>query len=182
MFNKLGTDPLEPPIASGVGRSRWEAGAQRPPSLGRSKSHLQAYPVAQLGTWTWVIVRADHWNDLAKDLGLDSASPAYTCIEDRMTFVDESMLAQKDARRSEELLRKFELPLPKLIDFAVTHEMGHALCDFKDEYKAEAVGKRLRQGELPYCSLPERIRERLPLTLQADVWGGSHAPLGAAAK
>ena len=145
-------------------------------------SHLQAYPVAQLGTWTWVIVPADHWNELGRELGLDLDSPAYTCLEDRMTLIDESMLTQKEARRNAELLRKFEMPLAKLIDFAVTHEIGHALCGFKDEYKAEAVGKRLREGQLPYCSLPEKLREKLPLTLQADVWGASHAPLGNGAK
>ncbi len=145
-------------------------------------SHLQAYPVAQLGTWTWVIVPADHWNDLGRDLGLDLDSPAYTCLEDRMTLIDESMLVQKDPRRNADLLRKFEMPLAKLIDFAVTHEIGHALCGFKDEYKAEAVGKRLREGQLPYCSLPEKVREKLPLTLQADVWGANHAPLGNGAK
>ncbi len=145
-------------------------------------SHLQAYPVAQLGTWTWVILPADHWNDLGRELGLDLDSPAYTCLEDRMTLIDESMLAQKDPRRNADLLRKFEMPLAKLIDFAVTHEIGHALCGFKDEYKAEAVGKRLREGQLPYCSLPEKVREKLPLTLQADVWGANHAPLGNGAK
>jgi len=92
-------------------------------------SHLQAYPVSQLGTWTWVIVPSDHWNDLGKDLGLDSDSPDYTCIENRMTLIDESMLTQDNARRNAELLRKFELPLPGLIDFAVTHELGHASAD-----------------------------------------------------
>jgi hypothetical protein len=141
-------------------------------------SHLHAYPVSQLGTWTWVIVPSDHWNDLGKDLGLDSDSPAYTCIESRMTLVDESMLTQDNARRNAELLRKFELPLAKLIDFAVTHELGHALCGFKDEYKADAVGRRLREEQLPYCSVPEKIRQKLPLTLQADVWGANHGPLG----
>ncbi len=142
------------------------------------KSHLQTYPTAQLGAWTWVIIPADHWQPLASDLGLDSSSPAYTCIEDRLTLIDESMLAQRDARRSAELLRKFDMPLPKLIDFAVTHEMGHALCGFKDEYKADAVGRRLREGTLPYCSVPEKVHEKFPITLQADVWGGSRPPLG----
>ncbi len=146
------------------------------------KSHLEMYPTAQLGAWTWVLIPADHWQDLARDLGLDSSSPAYTCIEDRLTLIDESMLAQKDAGRNAELLRKFEMPLPKLIDFAVTHEMGHALCGFKDEYKAEAVGRRLREGELPYCSVPSKVHERFPITLQADVWGGTRAPLGTGTK
>jgi len=132
-------------------------------------SHLRAYPVAQLGAWTWVVISSEYWNDLGKELGLDSDSPAYTCIEDRMTLVDESMLAQNNPRRNADLIRKFELPLPKLIDFAVTHEIGHALCGFKDEYKAEAVGRRLRNGDLPYCSVPTKIREKLPVTLQADV-------------
>jgi hypothetical protein len=146
------------------------------------KSHLQTYPTAQLGSWTWVIIPADHWPYLASDLGLDSSSPAYTCIEDRLTLIDESMLAQRDARRDAELLRKFDMPLPKLIDFAVTHEMGHALCGFKDEYKADAVGRRLREGALPYCSVPEKAHEKFPITLRADVWGGTRAPLGTGTK
>src|ERR1700756_2720906 len=93
------------------------------------KTHMQAYPVGQLGAWTWVLVRSDRW----KDLGLDSESPAYTAIEERLTLIDESMLVEKNAPRTEELMRKFELPLPALIDFAVTHEMGHALCGFREE-------------------------------------------------
>jgi hypothetical protein len=146
------------------------------------KQHLQVFPVAQLGTWTWVLVKPDHWKDLGEDIGLDSVSPAYTCIEDRLTLIDELMLVQTDAHRNAELIRKFDLSLPKLIDFAVTHELGHALCGFKDEYKADAVGKRLREGELPYCSVPVKTREKFPVTLQADVWGTTHTPLDAASK
>ena len=142
------------------------------------KAHLQAYPTAQLGVWTWVLVQSNHWKDLGRDLGLDAASPAYTAIEDRLTLLDESMLLQRDANRSAELIRKFDLPLSKLIDLAITHEMGHALCGFKDEYKADAVGKRLREGQLPYCSVPAKIREKFPVTLQADVWGATHEPTG----
>ena len=83
---------------------------------------------------------------------------------------------------SAELIRKFDLPLSKLIDLAITHEMGHALCGFKDEYKADAVGKRLREGQLPYCSVPTKIREKFPVTLQADVWGATHETIAAGSK
>lgn len=138
------------------------------------RSHVQTYPVAQLGTWTWVLVQPDHWKDLGNELGLDASSPADTSIENRLTLIDHSMLVPRSAARSAELIRKFDLPLPKLIDFAVTHEMGHALCGFKDEHKADAVGKRIRDGELPYCSVPVKVREKFPVTLQADVWGGTH--------
>ena len=106
------------------------------------KTHMQAFPVGQLGAWTWVLVRSDRW----KDLGLDLASPAYTAIEERLTLIDESMLVEKNALRTEELMRKFELPLPALVDFAVTHEMGHALCGFKEEGKADAVGRRFAKA------------------------------------
>jgi hypothetical protein len=146
------------------------------------RSHLQTYPTAQLGAWTWVLVQSNHWRELGSDLGLDSTSPAYTAIEDRLTLLDESMLLQRDATRSAELIRKFDLPLSKLIDLAITHEMGHALCGFKDEYKADAVGKRLREGQLPYCSVPAKIREKLPVTLQADVWGATHETIAAGTK
>ena len=133
------------------------------------RSHLQAFPVAQLGAWTWVLIRSDRW----KDLGLDVASPAYTAIEDRLTLIDESMLVEKNARRTEELMRKFELPLARLVDFAVTHEMGHALCGYKEEGKADAVGRRLREGKLPYCSIPVKMHEKFPVKVQADVWGAT---------
>ena len=133
------------------------------------KTHMQAYPVGQLGAWTWVLVRSDRW----KDLGLDSASPAYTAMEERLTLIDESMLVEKNAPRTEELMRKFELPLPELVDFAVTHEMGHALCGFKEEGKADAVGRRLREGKLPYCAIPVKMHDKFPVKVQADVWGGT---------
>jgi hypothetical protein len=142
------------------------------------KSHLQAFPAAQLGAWTWVLIRSDRWNDL----GLDVASPAYTAIEERLTLIDESMLVEKSAIRTEELMRKFELPLPKLVDFAITHEMGHALCGFKEEGKADEVGRRLRQGKLPYCSIPVKMREKFPVKLQADFGGGTEQAAVAASK
>jgi hypothetical protein len=142
------------------------------------KTHMQAYPVGQLGAWTWVLVRSDGW----KDLGLDSASPAYTAIEDRLTLIDESMLAEKNALRTEELMRKFELPLPQLVDLAVTHEMGHALCGFREEGKADAVGRRLREGRLPYCSIPVKTRDKFPVKVQADVMGGVQEAVVAASK
>lgn len=146
------------------------------------KSHLQNYPTAQLGVWTWVIVQSNHWKELGRSLGLDSASPAYSAIEDRLTLIDESMLVQRDANRNAELILKFDLPLSKLIDLAITHEMGHALCGFKDEYKADAVGKRLREGTLPYCSVPVKIHEKFPVTLQADIWGATRQTLAAGSK
>ncbi len=142
------------------------------------KSHLQAFPVAQLGAWTWVLIQADGWGDL----GLDAASPAYTAMEERLTLIDESMLVEKNAIRTEELMRKFELPLPKLIDFAITHEMGHALCGFKEEGKADEVGRRLREGKLPYCSIPVKTRAKFPVKLQADVGGGTDQAAVAASK
>lgn len=142
------------------------------------KAHLEAFPVTQLGAWTWVLVRSDRW----KDLGLDSASPAYTAIDDRLTLIDESMLVEKNAIRTQELMRNFELPLPQLVDFAITHEMGHALCGFREEGKADAVGRRLREGKLPYCSIPVKTRDKLPVKVQADVWGATKETAEAASK
>jgi hypothetical protein len=149
---------------------------------GMLKSHLQDYPVLQLGAWTWVLVRSDHWKQLGGDLGLDPTSPAYTAIEERLTLIDESILVPRDANRTAELINKFGMPISKLVDFAVTHEMGHALCGFKDEYKAELVGRRLREGELPFCSVPTKPTNKFPVNLQADVWQGTHGPIGAGSK
>ena len=38
---------------------------------------------------------------------------------------------------------------PALVELAITHEMGHGLCQEKDERRADDYGKELRAGYVP---------------------------------
>ena len=37
---------------------------------------------------------------------------------------------------------------------AVTHELGHAICDEHDEAAADRFGEELRKGNTPPCRIP----------------------------
>jgi hypothetical protein len=39
-----------------------------------------------------------------------------------------------------------------LVDLAITHEMGHAICQEKREREADDYGRELRDGKIPDCS------------------------------
>jgi len=40
---------------------------------------------------------------------------------------------------------------PKFVDFALTHELGHVICQEKNERFANEYGKELREGKVPNC-------------------------------
>ena len=106
----------------------------------------------QLGEWTWVLVRSSDWKEIKAVRGLDPNSPAFTYYEKRETFLEEAMLADVPVR-SGVLIMSFGMSLPNLLNFAIAHEMGHALCDEKDEQKVNQVAKFLREGVSLTCEL-----------------------------
>jgi len=53
--------------------------------------------------------------------------------------------------RRAELIRQWSLGMDDLLKLAVTHELGHALCDEKNEKKADAYGEELRKGVTVSC-------------------------------
>src|SRR5262249_33305827 len=105
---------------------------------------LRKYDAERLGKWSWVLVRSEDWKQIVSQLHLDPASPAFSHLEYRQTFLDESLLVIKPKRRLE-LLTKWNIPFDQFLDFAVTHELGHAFCQESDEIKAERFGQHLRQ-------------------------------------
>jgi hypothetical protein len=54
-------------------------------------------------------------------------------------------------KRLAELMDKWHMPFDQFLDFAVTHELGHAMCRESDEIKAERIGRELRQGKMAVC-------------------------------
>ena len=111
---------------------------------------LAKYPVAQLGEWTWILVLPR---------GLDPDSPAFTFYLKRETFIEEALVTEVPVR-GRELLLKWNMSVRDLLDFAIAHELGHALCNDKDEWNANRVGQLLREGKASSCgaNLEAKIR------------------------
>ena len=117
---------------------------------------LRRYPIEGLGQWTWVIVRSDDWKPILTRVQMDPNSPAFSILERHQTFVEEALLVANPKRRLE-LLNKWHIPFDKFLDFAISHELGHAFCSESDEIKAERLGQGLRKGKGPVCAnLPAR--------------------------
>jgi len=130
------------------------------------RSALAKYPVAQLGDWTWILVRSEDWKAILVPRGLDPGSPAFTYCPKRQTFIEEALVREVPGR-NRELLLKWSMSRRELLDFAVGHELGHAFCNDKDEWKADQAGQIMRHGNTPSCGVnpeaknPSRKNETL---------------------
>jgi hypothetical protein len=111
---------------------------------------LARYPTGALGEWTWVLVRSEDWKPMKRRLLRDPDSPAFTVLRDRRTFIEEALVAPVPLRRAE-LIEHWSRSIDNLLTLAITHELGHALCNEQDEHRADAYGRLLRTGSLPDC-------------------------------
>jgi hypothetical protein len=111
---------------------------------------LASYPLDQLGTWSFVLVQSGDWKDLVHGLGGDPTSPAFSIIEQGTTVVEGSLLSATPSR-NKELLLMFGVIGNALLDLAVTHELGHAICHDQDERRADDYGRGLREKKPVAC-------------------------------
>ena len=111
---------------------------------------LEKFHADALGEWSWILVRSEDWGPLMLRLRENPDSPALTSLEDKATFFDEALVAPLPARRAE-LFKIWQVPIDQLLDEAVTHEIGHSLCNDLDEARAEHRAHALRRGEQPTC-------------------------------
>ena len=119
---------------------------------------LANYPVAQLGNWTWILVRSENWKAILLPRGLDPDSPAFTFYPKRETFIEEALVTQVPVRDGE-LLLKWSMDRMGLLDLAIRHELGHALCNDANERNADRVARLLEQRKPVSCgatSTPKR--------------------------
>lgn len=112
---------------------------------------IAPYPAQLLGEWSFVLVPADDWKTLVRGRGGDPVSPAFSMLDQRLTLLDGSLFVAS-AGRNKELLERFGKIGPALVDLAVTHEMGHGICQEKNERRADDYGRELREGKTPDCS------------------------------
>jgi hypothetical protein len=97
------------------------------------------------------LVRSQDWTPISVLLGLKPESPAFTAVDRRETFLKEALFKRRGLRAAE-LQREWLMPRDQLLDLAVTHELGHALCSEPNEAVADRFGEELRRGHRPRCS------------------------------
>lgn len=111
---------------------------------------LHRYRAEDLGQWTWVVVHSEDWKPILQRVQMDPNSPAFTILERRQTFFEDVLLVP-NPRRQLELLPKWLIGFDQFLDLAVTHELGHALCNDPDERRADRFGKLLRDKKEAHC-------------------------------
>lgn len=116
---------------------------------------LRKYDAERLGKWSWILVRSEDWKQFVLQLHLDPGSPAFSHLGNRQTFFDEALLVLKP-KRELELMTKWNISFDKFLDFAVSHELGHAFCQESDEIKAERFGQRLRKSTASVCDIKKQ--------------------------
>jgi hypothetical protein len=112
---------------------------------------LANYPVAQLGNWTWILVRSEQWKAIVLARGMDPDSPAFTFYPKRETFFEEALVTQVPVRNGE-LMLKWSVDRMGLLDFAIRHELGHALCNDANERNADRVARLLEERKPVSCA------------------------------
>jgi hypothetical protein len=117
---------------------------------------LTPYPLERAGTWSFVLVPADDWKALLPSTG-DPVSPAFSIIEQRTTVLESSLFSPSPSR-GEEFLKRFGKIGAALQDLAVTHELGHAICQDTNERHADDFGRGLREKKPVACAnTPRRM-------------------------
>ena len=118
---------------------------------------LANYPGAQLGNWTWILVRSENWKAILLPRGLDPDSPAFTFYPKRETFIEEALVTQVPVRDGE-LLLKWSMDRMGLLDLAIRHELGHAICNDANERNADRVARLLEQRKPVSCEVTSRSK------------------------
>ena len=126
---------------------------------------LAKYPAADLGEWTWVLVRSADWKYIVMPRGIDPDSPAFTYLPKRETFIEEALVASVPQRMGE-LIWRWGMNTDDLLDLAVAHELGHALCNESSEMKARRAAKALQRGKRPSCEVSLTAN-----TSKEEMWG-----------
>ena len=111
---------------------------------------LANYRASDLGEWTWVFVRSENWKLILLARGLNTGIPALSALGARTTYFEEALVSGPAGRLSE-LMDIWHSDRDSLLDLAVRHELGHALCTEENERKADRVAILLEQKKPVTC-------------------------------
>jgi len=96
------------------------------------------------------MVWSENWKLLLLAKRLDPRVPALTDPAAKATFFEEALVAGASGRLSE-LMAVWHMGRANLLDFAIRHELGHALCLDWNEARAERMAKLLKQRKPVSC-------------------------------
>jgi hypothetical protein len=122
---------------------------------------LARYPADALGEWTWVLVRTEDWKQLLSERRFDLNNPAFSYLPKRETFLDAALVVRASIR-GVELSAIWHMPIEDLLDLAVRHELAHALCNDRDETKADLAAIALKNGTPLSCRVIEQASAANP--------------------
>ena len=117
---------------------------------------LVKYGAHELGEWKWMLVRSEYWKLFLAGRGFSSNVPALTSLDARVTFFDEALVAGAPGRSSE-LMDVWHLDRDDLLDLAVRHELGHALCNDESERNADLAAGLLKNGQPLTCKGSDKL-------------------------
>ena len=120
---------------------------------------LSAYRLDQLAAWSFVLAPSEDWKNLVHSLGGPPGSPAFSILDERVTVLDQSLFGGSEARNAE-LLHRFEVIGPSLLDLVVTHELGHGICQERDERRADDYGRELHRKKTVDCTKTPEDRSK----------------------
>jgi hypothetical protein len=127
---------------------------------------LSKYPTERLGLWTFVLAGSTHWKQTVKTLGGDTETPAFSDLGARVTVLEDELFENADSRKAM-LANRFGVSPSSILDFTVTHELGHAICGERDEKQADKYGLNLRRGIAPTCANGGKPSNKPTLTADA---------------
>jgi hypothetical protein len=118
---------------------------------------LCQFPLIQLGEWSIVLATRQETRHLQHPNGDLTETPALTYLKHR-TSIFEGDLFTADPQRTAELLQMYGRNSIDLRLWAVSHELGHALCQESDERRAEDYGRQLRNGVALHCGASRQMQ------------------------
>jgi hypothetical protein len=114
---------------------------------------LDKYGADRLGQWKWVMVSSQRWEMLLAQEGFSPNVPALTALDARTTLFDDALVAGSPGRMSQ-LMDAWGVSRDGLLDLAVRHELGHAICKYEAEAGADHVASLLEQKKSVDCGAP----------------------------
>jgi hypothetical protein len=116
------------------------------------KKTLAKYAAAELGEWTWVLVRSTNWKHFLMLHGIDPDSPAVTYLPKKETFIEEALVSEVP-QRSWELVARWQMNTKDLLELAVAHELAHVLCNEPSEAKTSRAARTMLEGKPLACEV-----------------------------
>jgi hypothetical protein len=119
--------------------------------IAKLQRSLLRYPVKQLGQWSFVVASRSESIALQHRSNGSVETPAFTFLSHRTTILERDLFSAAADRRAD-LFRAYGVTGPALLELAISHELGHAICQEPDERRADDYGRELRGEKTPSCS------------------------------